>query len=298
MNSPQAIMQEHGKTFALAAKLLTPASRHDATELYAFARMVDDWIDLEANNHAAQANIAALQASLQLGEVRIKTVLNKHNIADATMQAFLHAQLHDQGARRIADELALIDYSYGVAGSIGAMMRPILGALIAGEMHAISLGIAMQMTNIARDVVEDAARERIYIPATFFASALSVQQIAQPNPTQVQAIFSAITQLLQTADVYYAYAARGYTHIPLRNRLSIAAAGAMYRAIGVKILQRGESRYWQGRVSIGLLPKMAIALLAIAKTLFATGSSSKQKRKTDEAILQSITHAIASYNSQ
>jgi 15-cis-phytoene synthase len=291
MNSPQAIMQQHGKTFALAAKLLTPASRHDATELYAFARTVDDWVDLETNQDKTQANIAALQASLALGEARIKTVLERHAIADATTQAFLQAQLNDQGERSIADEQALVDYSYGVAGSIGAMMRPILGAPIAGEMHAISLGIAMQMTNIARDVVEDAKRGRVYIPATFFASPISVQQIAQASPEQAQTIFAAIVRLLQTADTYYALAQCGYAQIPLRNRLSIAAAGAMYRAIGVKILQRGESRYWQGRVSIGLLPKMAIALLAIVKTVFLASSSSKQTRKTEEA----IALAIASY---
>lgn len=267
--SAQAIMQQHGKTFALAAKLLTPASRHDATELYAFARTVDDWIDLEANKDAAQANIATLQTSLQLGEAPIKTLLNRHAIADATMQAFLQAQLQDQGARRIADEQALIDYSYGVAGSIGAMMRPILGVSKAGEMYAISLGIAMQMTNIARDVLEDAARGRIYIPATFFSQAITEQQIAQPSQQQAQAIFAAIAQIVQLADDYYAFAKRGYAHIPLRNRLSIAAAGAMYRAIGVKILKRGASRYWQGRVSIGLLPKVGIAMLAIAKTLHA-----------------------------
>ena len=311
MNNAQKIMQEHGKTFALAARLLTPASRHDATELYAFARTVDDWIDLGANKDAAQANIAALQTSLQLGVAPIKTLLNKHAIADATIQAFLQAQLHDQGARHIADEQALIDYSYGVAGSIGAMMRPILGAPEVGEMYAISLGIAMQMTNIARDVLEDAVRGRVYIPATFFSQAITAQQIAQPSQQQAQAIFAAITQLLQLAEEYYALAARGYAHIPLRNRLSIVAAGAMYRAIGVKILQRGAARYWPSRVSIGLFFKVGIAWLAITKTLLAhlfsdqllsgqllSGQlfSSKVVRKTEVALTHAIEKAIAGFN--
>ena len=305
MNNAKNIMQEHGKTFALAAKLLTPASRHDATELYAFARMVDDWIDLGANKDAAQANIAALQNSLQLGDAPIKKVLNQHAIADAAMQAFLQAQLQDQGSRRIVDEQALIEYSYGVAGSIGEMMRPILGASKVGEMYAISLGIAMQMTNIARDVVEDAARGRIYIPATFFSQTISSQQLAQPNPPQAQAIFAGIAQLLQLADKYYAFAERGYAYIPLRNRLSIAAAGAMYRAIGVKIRQRGESRYWQGRVSIGIINKTGIALFAILKTLFTILPVTffldqlflgKAIRKTDVALTQAMQQAIAGIN--
>ena len=295
-------MQQHGKTFALAAKLLTPASRHDATELYAFARTVDDWIDLGANKDEAQANIAALQTSLQLGEAPIKTLLNQHAIVDATIQAFLQAQLQDQGARCIADEQALVDYSYGVAGSIGAMMRPILGAAKAGEMHAISLGIAMQMTNIARDVVEDAARGRVYIPATFFDEPASPQQMLNPSSQQAQAIFGAIKQLLTLADEYYAFAQCGYAYIPLRNRLSIAAAGAMYHAIGVKIRQRGELRYWQGRVSIGVMTKTRIALLAIISTLFAALLATffldklllgKAMRKTDIALTQTMQQAMA-----
>ena len=298
----QAIMQQHGKTFALAAKLLTPASRHDATELYAFARTVDDWIDLGANKDEAQANIAALQTSLQLGEAPIKTLLNQHAIVDATIQAFLQAQLQDQGARCIADEQALVDYSYGVAGSIGAMMRPILGAAKAGEMHAISLGIAMQMTNIARDVVEDAARGRVYIPATFFDEPASPQQMLNPSSQQAQAIFGAIKQLLTLADEYYAFAQCGYAYIPLRNRLSIAAAGAMYHAIGVKIRQRGELRYWKGRVSIGVMTKTRIALLAIISTLFAALLATffldklllgKAMRKTDIALTQTMQQAMA-----
>ena len=305
LKTAQDIMQEHGKTFALAAKLLTPASRHDAAELYAFARTVDDWIDLGANKEEAQANIAALQNNLQLGDADIKKLLNQHAINDVTMQAFLQAQLQDQGARRIADEQALVDYSYGVAGSIGAMMRPILGASKAGEMYAISLGIAMQMTNIARDVVEDAARGRVYVPATFFNEPASTQQMLNPSSQQAQAIFAAILQLLALADEYYAFARCGYSHIPLRNRLSIAAAGAMYRAIGVKIRQRGTSRYWQGRVSIGMITKIRIALIAIVSTLFTALLATffldklflgKAMCKTDSALTQTMQQAMAGFN--
>ena len=305
------IMAKHGKTFALAAKLLTTASRDDATTLYAFARMVDDWIDLGANHDESQANITALRTSLKSGEVPIKTVLNQHAIADVTMQAFLQAQLNDQKTRCIIDEQSLIDYSYGVAGSIGAMMRPILGAAEAGEMHAISLGIAMQMTNIARDVVEDARRGRIYIPTNFFKQTITLQKIAQPSTLEAQAIFAGITQLLQLADDYYVFAQRGYVYIPLRNRLSIAAAGAMYRAIGIKIQQRGELCYWQGRVSICAVTKIVIALFAVTKTLFAALLAilpttffsnklflDKALSKPDVALTQAIQKAISSYNTK
>ena len=322
----EKIMQKHGKTFALAAKLLTPASRSDATELYAFARTVDDWIDLQATNHSAQAKIVALQKAFSLHDTNtfghIQTILKNYAIPNEVMHAFLQAQLHDEDCQHIATQQALIDYAYGVAGSIGRLMRPILGAPMAAEMCATSLGIAMQLTNIARDVVEDAGRMRIYVPATFFSldANIAIQNIALKNlapikiypqnikhPTKQEAeiIFAAIKKLLLLADQYYAFAQSGYQTIPLRNRLSIAAAGAMYCAIGKKIIARGCQKYWRGRVSINGIHKAAIGLTAIIATLFNSIFKSEKKfhnaifnhhaANNNATIIASIEYAIAYY---
>jgi 15-cis-phytoene synthase len=283
-NSAQKIMQQHGKTFSLAAKLLTPSSRHAATELYAFARTVDDMIDVEG----AKPNLADLQTLLQKSQTQ--TIMLQYAIDKLAMQAFLQAQIQDATPCNLQCQQALIDYTYGVAGSIGAMMRAILGAPSAADNYAISLGIAMQLTNIARDVVEDAARNRVYIPASFFAEKLQPAQLLQPNQLQKQQIFAAIQQLLNLADDYYAYAKIGYATIPLRNRLSIITAGKMYQAIGKKITNRGANQYWQGRVSLGLLIKTWIALKAIIGAPFVT-----EQQVTQTQLQSSITQAINSY---
>jgi 15-cis-phytoene synthase len=287
-NSAKAVMQKHGKTFALAARLLTAESRHAATQLYAFARTIDDMIDLQAE----KPSLADLQVLLQRSQTQ--TVLQQFAISDQAMHAFLQSQMQDATPCQLQTEQALIDYAYGVAGSIGAMMRPILGAPRTAETYAISLGIAMQMTNIARDVVEDAARERIYMPATFFAEKLAPAQLIQPDDTQKQQIFAAIEKLLLLADNYYDFAKKGYADIPLRNRLSIITAGKMYQAIGKQILENGESQYWQGRVSLGLAAKLKIAGKAIMDEFFAK----KQLASSFDlqADLQAtIKQAIASY---
>ena len=264
-NSAQKIMQQHGKTFALAAKLLAPASRQAASELYAFARMVDDGVDLADNTKNRQFD---LQKFYKNASAPMQSVLQQYAISDQLMQVFLCAQQRDADARQLTSKQELIDYAYGVAGSIGQMMRPILGVPQSAEIYAVSLGIAMQMTNIARDVVEDAQRARIYIPTTFFAGDISPQILQKPNAQQTQNIFAAIQKLLALADEYYAFAQQGYMHIPLRNRLSIAAAGAMYRAIGATILSHGAAKFWRGRVSLGLWQKSVIGISAVIKTLF------------------------------
>lgn len=290
----QRVMQQYGKTFALAAKLLTADSRQAATELYAFARTVDDWVDIESvlqtNKDKAQANIAGLKHDLQNGQSSIQNLLQTYQIPQQLPLAFLHAQQHDNNARTIATEAELIAYSYGVAGSIGAMMRPILGAPTNANIYAVSLGIAMQLTNIARDVVEDAARNRVYIPALFFDAPINVQQILQPNLVQKKIIFAAIQKLLLLADDYYDFAKNGYNDIPLRNRLSIITAAKMYQAIGQKITKNGEQDYWNGRVSIGILGKISVALKSVFSELFNIKNST-QNQKLNNNILQ----AVASY---
>jgi 15-cis-phytoene synthase len=292
-------MQQHGKTFALAAKLLSPASRNAAAELYAFARYVDDTIDMQATNMAAKAQLSGIQQDLQNTSTQfsaLQKIMQQHTINPKILQAFLQVQHDDEDGRQLASEQDLIEYSYGVAGSIGQMMRPILGAPVSAEMYAVSLGIAMQLTNIARDVVEDAQRSRIYIPATFFANEefnaeINPQILLKPTQQQAVQIFTAIQKLLALADEYYSFAQLGYAHIPLRNRLSIAAAGAMYRGIGSTILARGAAQYWQGRVSLGLWKKSAIGIIAVVKTL-SIALLPMRHRPTNTGVAEALKHVL------
>ena len=288
-------MTAHGKTFALAAKLLEPESRYAATELYAFARTVDDYVDMQATSAQLKLNVLRLQETMAEEHAAMQMILQNYGISPVVLHAFLLAQANDEDGREIATQQCLINYAYGVAGSIGSMMRPILGATNKGEIYAVSLGIAMQLTNIARDLVEDATRKRIYIPATFFSVPIQVGTIQNPTDQGREIIFLAITQLLNLAKEFYDYATLGYRYIPYRNRLSIAAAADMYKAIGVKIVKNGHNRYWQGRVSINKTQKLGIAFLAMIRITAQLFLPKNSKPNNETYISTSIALAIAHY---
>ena len=293
--TPQQMMDKYGKTFALAAKLLTPDCRQDSAELYAFARTVDDLVDMQATNQLVKMQVLQLQKTIGNEQSALQSIMHKYAISPTVLNAFLQAQIDDEDGRQIATQQCLINYAYGVAGSIGEIMRPILGASHQGEIYAISLGIAMQLTNIARDLVEDASRERIYVPATFFSESVKPQTIQNPGKQETLVIFMAITQLINLATSYYDFAHSGYRFIPFRNRLSIAAAAAMYKAIGTKILKKGHVSYWQGRVSINKTQKIGIAFFAIIKTTFQLFLPAHLPPINATTISTSIAHAIAHY---
>ncbi len=178
----------------------------------------------------------------------------------------------DAGPRAIDSQPELLRFAYGVAGTVGQMMRPLLGAPGAADAYAIALGVAMQLTNIARDVVEDAQRGRCYIPAQW---GVASQVLAAPADAGERAqAFDALRKLLALADDFYAYAHSGIQAIPAQNRSAIRIATALYQAIGHKIVQGGPDKYWQGRTSLGAAEKSWL----IARTLLSSPAAALPAR--------------------
>lgn len=257
----QAVMDAHAKSFSWAAKFLSPAARRDAAQLYAFARLADDLADEEHLGSLPQRmqQLAGLRAKVlapqsdqtQAGDVG--RLLSQHGVNPAVMAYFMDCLVQDTGPRHIQTTQELLQFAYGAAGTVGQMMCPILGAPAHSQSYAMALGIAMQLTNIARDVVEDAARGRCYVPAEWGIE----RQNLQAPATQAQGLqaFFAIEKILLLADDFYAYAQQGIVHIPAANRRAIDIATALYRGIGQKILRCGPAHYWQGRTSLSALEK-------------------------------------------
>jgi phytoene synthase len=130
------------------------------------------------------------------------------------------------------------------------MMAPILGrADQRADAFAIDLGIAMQLTNIARDVAEDAIMGRRYIPANWCETLTSAEisaGIASPE-TKIRAIISAgIVKILDLSESYYRSGLSGLAYLPWQNHLAIGIAAKVYRAIGIKIVRRNYE-WWRGR---------------------------------------------------
>ncbi len=262
--SAQAVMDQHAKSFSWAARFLAPAARRDAAQLYVFARLADDLADEESLGEVAvrMQLLGALRTAVlqpdkgdELGQ-RVGNLLLGHGVRPEVISSFMDCLVQDAGERHIQTTQELLQFAYGVAGTVGQMMCPILGVAAHAQVYAMALGVAMQLTNIARDVVEDAARGRCYLPAQWGVNAQALQ--APANSVQAKEAFAAIEKILLLADDFYIYAQQGLVHIPAANRRAIHIASALYRGIGQKILRRGHSHYWQGRTSLGKLEKVLL----------------------------------------
>ncbi len=278
--NPQAVMDQHAKSFSWAARFLSASARRDAALLYAFARTADDFAD-EARLGSLQERGAALQelrkqalqptlssspsAQPNLPEQTLAnqtgSMLRRHGVPDAVLATLMDSLQTDADARHIDSTENLLRFAYGVAGTVGQMMRPLLGAPSAADAYAIALGVGMQLTNIARDVVEDAQRGRCYIPMQWDVT-LHGMSAPQSAAQRAQA-FAALQRLLALADDFYAFAHAGISVIPRHNRRAIRIAAALYQGIGHKILRQGAGRYWQGRVFLTRAEKIKL----LAQTL-------------------------------
>jgi phytoene synthase len=268
-------MDYHAKSFSWAARFLSSSARRDAALLYAFARTADDFAD-EAHLGTLQERSAALQvlrthALEPASEAEFQNdqdlahqtgcMLRRHGVPNAVLATLMDSLQTDTVARQIDSTESLLGFAYGVAGTVGQMMRPLLGAPPVADAHAIALGVAMQLTNIARDVVEDAQRGRCYIPAQW---GITMRMVSAPQSADVRTeVFVALQRLLALADDFYSYAHAGWHAIPRHNRRAIRVAAALYQGIGKKILRRGVSRYWDGRVYLTNAEKIKL----LAQTL-------------------------------
>jgi 15-cis-phytoene synthase len=261
----QTVMDHHAKSFSWAAKLLSSKARSDAALLYAFARTADDYADEDdlgtAEERAKALDVLRLQvlepllhADTLAGQTGL--MLRRYHVPIAVLVTLMDSLQADAGPRQIQTTDDLLKFSYGVAGTVGQMMRPLLGASFEADAYAISLGIGMQLTNIARDVVEDAQRGRCYIPAQW---GTNMRILATPqNATERTQAFVALRRLLALADDFYAFAHTGISLIPRYNRRAIRVAAALYQGIGHKILRLDENRYWDGRIYLTRAEKIRL----------------------------------------
>ena len=266
--SAEAILARHGKSFRFASYFMERRDAHDAALLYMVCRELDDLADQEmptvAENESAHQRLMTIRGELLAGAgsdplTRVLIDLQMRRGLDTRAAVALIDALIGDVTRPalIQDERELMRYCYGVAGAVGVLMCPVVGADDSAIPHGIDLGLAMQMTNIARDVREDADMGRRYLPAEWIDQ-LTPEDIARADVDQRERIAHAIDRLLTRAEAYYASAADGFDRIPGKNRRAIAVAADVYRAIGFRL--RGERlAWWRGRVHVPLTGKVWLA---------------------------------------
>jgi len=187
------------------------------------------------------------------------------------VEDLIEGVLSDLGEVCLQTQEELICYAYRVAGTVGLMMAQVLGCR---DPHALAfatdLGIAMQLTNIARDVHEDAQRGRLYIPQQWLGEApVSAVQLVEGNQEARQVAETAVERLLDLAELYYRSGYQGMRYLPMRVRLGILTARALYRAIGDEIYP--EPRIiWERRARVSMARKCRLTITSLFEFLFDT----------------------------
>jgi len=244
----QAVLERHARSFRIAARLLGKREAEEAALCYAFCRLADDLVDNAPSLAQGEQAIAQLKAELIGDRVARPLVASwralavRRNIPLSVGIELVDAIASDTKQVRIQDDSQLFDYAYGVAGTVGRMMCGILGARgEQAELAAVALGKGMQLTNIARDVGEDADRDRVYLPANRLLAA-GVDPDAVANRTaDATRTFRVVQELIALAEGQYQLALTGFSALPFRSRLAVAVAAGLYRAIGLEVARRGTA---------------------------------------------------------
>ena len=270
--APKQVLARHGKSFYWASKFLGVELADRAARLYQFCRYVDDLADGDLpDRQESLEDIRARLAGKELAagaEIEAFIALaNSNNIPLSAASELLDGMLSDQNPTAVADEAKLLRYCHAVAGTVGLMMCRVLNCEEPrADSFAIDLGVAMQLTNISRDVLEDAKMGRRYLPASWanFTPAQIAKAGLEDEDTDCrEQVAHGIARLLDLSEQYYASALLGIRLLPFRSRLSIAIALRVYRQIGW-VLRRRNLAWWQGRVMVTGGEKALLSLRSLA----------------------------------
>lgn len=268
-----AALAAKGRTFHWARRLLGRTHAERATRLYGFCRRVDDLADEAQDPAAARSALAALGHTLRTGvphdPLTADTIrlMRDCRIDPAIPADLIQGVTGDLGQVRVADEAELLRYCYRVAGTVGLMMCAVLDVTDPRAWpHAVDLGVAMQLTNLCRDVRDDALAGRRYLPASLVGD-LDPAQLAWPSDECRPVICHAVSTLLDLAERYYRSGEDGLCHLPPGARGGILVAARAYRAIGSRLRRRGCD-YWSSRVVVTTAGKAAITIAALASAPF------------------------------
>ena len=265
------LLAQRGQSFHWARRLLNARHAERATRLYGFCRRIDDVADEATDAAAAHAALAVIRLALQTGEcdnaetADMLQLMRACSIDPAIPLELVRGVEGDLGEVRVADMDELLRYCYRVAGTVGLMMTAALDVTAPAALpHAIDLGMAMQLTNICRDVREDALLGRRYLPAALVGS-LEPAALVDPTMSVRAAVTHALRMLLDTADRLYASGEQGLRYLPGGASTGILVAARVYRGIGT-VLRAREFDCWSSRAKVSTAGKLAITLRALAAT--------------------------------
>ncbi len=274
-----SVIRKHSRSFSAASWLLPREYRRDVEKLYAWCRWCDDAVDSATNINQAEKRLEILredveriyrgQRPLHEASQWLADLVASHDIEKRLPLELLAGMTLDLRLGQIGTQEELLRYCYHAAGVVGLMLCRVFGVNDPRALrHAKSLGMAMQLTNIARDVREDWDRGRCYLPADWFAA----KDAGNAIPTDAQ-IRDSVRCILDLADQHYRTGNLGLRYLPPGVRPAIRMASAVYREIGQQIRRRSY-RVMQGRT---IVPKARFTSAA-AGSLLASAWSQVNER--------------------
>jgi 15-cis-phytoene synthase len=278
----RALLRSGSRTFYMASFLLPGQFRNSASALYAFCRCADDAVDVQGGRLEAIADLRQRLDLAYRGSPRptpidraFAATIQEYAIPKELPEGLIAGLEWDAKSYRYETLEDLQSYAVRVAGTVGAMMALLMRisspTLVA---RACDLGIAMQLTNIARDVGEDARMGRLYLPISWMREADIDPDRWLSHPTFSSNLASVIARFLASADTFYKRADPAIDALPISCRPGIAAARLLYAEIGNELERRGFDSVSQ-RVSVSTGRKLelcsdAVARLRSRRTIIAT----------------------------
>ena len=245
------LLKKHAKSFYWASFFLSSNTLDKCSSLYNFCRTLDDIVDDDDNLEVKRENFSRFKKDFEnknLNNQIIKdiwSVIDNENISKQIIIDLFDGVETDLKEKVVINSKKdLLVYSYRVAGTVGLMMSKILKVKNKEALKgAIDLGIAMQFTNIARDVCEDKARNRQYIDHDFLA----------------------IQKIISESQIFYENSFNSISNIPIRSRFSVIVARRIYRKIGDYILkQKNIDNYNKaGKIYVPMVEKIIQTFLSV-----------------------------------
>ena len=236
----ETVLKENSRTFHAASKLLPTHVRNDILKVYSFCRLYDDNADLDRHDDTLE-----LERYIQKLGIDVDVINELKNGIDS-----------DRNYSGMKDINELLKYSYKVAGCVGLMICDVMSIKSeVAKYHAIDLGIAMQLTNICRDVLVDYRDGRVYLPDDM-TKGLDISAIEDAELLKI------VSSLIIYADQYYESAVDGLRFVPIRSRFSILYALRLYQAIGHNILKNGN-KYFEKKINTSQIDKLLILIKSL-----------------------------------
>jgi len=269
----RAAIRTGSLSFHAASRLLPARVRDPSLALYAFCRIADDAVDEVQDKARAVLSLRDRLDLVYAGRPKnasadraFASVVEDFDMPRALPEALLEGLAWDATGRQYDDLSGVLSYSARVAAAVGAMMCVLMRVRDADALaRACDLGLAMQLTNIARDVGEDAREGRLYLPRAWLMDEGVDPEVFLASPAPVKGVLRVTKRLLDQAGRLYARAEAGVPALPLACRPGIYAARHIYAGIGGRVAAMGYDSI-TGRAHTGNVRKIGWLMLATARS--------------------------------